>query len=198
MSRGNVGRGKSGGPKGPNVGRPSPTVSTAPPQRATTVSKSFTTAKSQLAAKLSVPPEQRAQKVNLMYDKQFGGHGSGRHGAGTTTAQHEQRVLTGALPEGGTGAYAPRSSSHWSSQQTQLAARHQAQSEFRQNEFTGTAQPAQPNSNLEFTPTIPGTTGVQSTRQGSQKNPTGVTSTDVSGAKVILKPGGGYLTDYPE
>lgn len=143
-------------------------------------------------------PEMRAQKVNQMYDKQFGGHGNSRHGAQTTTQQHNQRVLTGAQPDGG-GGYAPRTSSHWNSQQSQLAARHAAQNEFQNNRRFGQAQPSQSNGNLVFTPSMGNqVTGASSTRLGSAKNPTGVSNTQTTGAKVVLRPGGGYLTDYPE
>lgn len=183
--------------KRPNVGRQAQSGSSAPAQRTHSVSASMQNMQQTLSAKLA-NPELRAQKVNQMYDKQFGGHGNSRHGAQTTTAQHNQRVLTGANPDGGTGN-AVRNSSHWASQQTQLAARHAAQNEFRNNQRTGAAQPTQSNGNMAFTPSLGGgTTGAQSTRIGSVKNAQGVSNTNTTGAKVVLRPSGGYLTDYPE
>lgn len=184
--------------KRPNVGRQAQSSSSGgAAQRSHTVSASMQSMQQTLTTKLA-NPEMRAQKVNQMYDKQFGGHGNSRHGAQTTTAQHNQRVLTGANPDGGSG-FAVKRSSHWDSQQTQLAARHAAQNEFRNNQRTGAAQPTQNNGNMAFTPNLGrAATGTQSTRIGSKNNPQGVSNTATSGAKVVLRPGGGYLTDYPE
>lgn len=183
-------------PRG-NVGRQAQSGNASSAQRTQTTSASMQKMQQNLGAKLA-NPEQRAQSVNQMYDRQSGGHGNSRHGAQTTTTQHNQRVLTGANPDGGTGN-AVRNSSHWNSQQTQLAARHSAQNEFRNNAMSGTAQPTQANGNMAFSPSLGGTeTGTKSTRLGSVKNATGVSNTTTTGANVVLRPGGGYLTDYPE
>lgn len=188
----NVGRNSSAGPTGANVGRNSTTGPAAPSQRVnTTESASFKATQDQIAAKLA-NPEARAQRVNQMYDNQFKGHGNSRHGAGTTLEQHKKRVETGARPEGGKDRRPPPASSRWESQQAQLAARHQAQSDYRNNEISGTPQPGQPNRNMAFKPDLGGGVTGTKVKKGDQD------PTEARGAKVILKPGGGYLTDYPE
>jgi len=182
--------------KSSNVGRPS----LSPPA---TIDQRVQTTKSAIRQSLEkglANPELRAQKVNGMYDHQFAGHGNSRHGAQTTTQQHEQRVFTGARPDGGADSYAPRTSSHWNNQQSQLAARHAAQSEFQNNKQTGHSQPTQENGNLAFKPLLGRRqeTGISSTRQGSARNPTGIRNTQTTGASVILRSDGSYLTDFPE
>jgi hypothetical protein len=180
----------------PNIGRPSHNT---PPSSQTRAHAALAHegARHPLETKLA-NTERRAHAVNTMYDRQFNGHGNSRHGAQTTPAQHGQRVRTGANPDGGNGR-AVRSSSRWANQQTQLAARHSAQNEFR-NAGTPSAAPHAPNQdNLAFSPNLGrGQTGQQATRQGSVRNPTGVAHTTAHGAKVILRPDGGFLTDYPE
>jgi hypothetical protein len=180
----------------PNIGRPSrdTPASSSKRERAAMTHQG---AQHPLAAKLA-NPERRAHAVNTMYDRQFSGHGNSRHGAQTTFAQHGQRVLTGANPDGGNGR-AVRKSSRWANQQTQLAARHSAQNAFRNGVRPNAAPEAQNGNGLAFSPNLGrGQTGQQATRLGSVRNPTGVARSPAHGAKVVLRPDGGFLTDFPE
>lgn len=179
-----------------NIGRKPPSSTAAGARRGQSAAPHHR-ARHELETKLA-NPERRAGAVNAMYDRQFQGHGNSRHGAQTTSAQHGQRVLTGANPDGGTGR-AVRNSSRWSDQQTQLAARHVAQNQFQSDGRQGATGQSSGNGNLAFTADLGGgVTGRQATRQGSVKNPTGVSYSPTQRGKVVLRKDGGYLTDYPE
>ena len=104
----------------------SATVHAADAHMRTTSRVAFNVSRHELASKLA-NPERRAGSVNSMYDQQFAGsHGNKRHGAQTSRAQHDLRIMSGRLPEGGRSKRV-RESSRWMSQQIQLAARHAAQ-----------------------------------------------------------------------
>jgi len=67
----------------------------------TTSRAAFNVFRHELASKLA-NPKLRAGSVNAMYHRQFAGsHGNKRHGAQTSRAQHDVRIMRGRNPEGG-------------------------------------------------------------------------------------------------
>lgn len=74
-----------------------------------------------------------------------------------------------------------------------------AQNQFQSDGRQGATGQSSGNGNLAFTADLGGgVTGRQATRQGSVKNPTGVSYSPTQRGKVVLRKDGGYLTDYPE
>ena len=158
----------------------------------TTSRVAFNVSRHELASKLA-NPERRAGSVNAIYDRQFAGsHGNKRHGAQTSRAQHDLRIMSGRLPEGGRSKRV-RESSRWMSQQIQLAARHAAQ-----NQFLESAAPPSINARpRSYSPQLgAGHTGYRAVR-ASHESRLDISHTGTRRAKVILRHDGGYLTDYP-
>ncbi len=143
-------------------------------------------------------PEQRAGRVNQMYDRQDGGHGHGRHGGQTTTGQHDHRILTGQRPDGSHDHNYVWNSSHYNNQQEQLATRHTAINQFRQNQMQGAAQPVQANGNLAFNVQMGANrnTGVRSHWNAGGGGH--ITHHNTNRATVVMRPNGRMVTDFPE
>ena len=152
--------------------------------------------RAQSLEKLLGNKEKRAEKVNQMYDHQFGSHANSRHGSQTTVTQHELRVTKGIRPDGGNDPYVPRRSSIWESQTTQLAAYGQAYRNFDGNNVSKQPQPVQGNGNLSFDVNFGGQTGQSVERLGSVKNSSGTKNTTTFDAKVIFRKDGSLVTNY--